>query len=256
MFHISYVIMSLFVLSDTHLSINDNKPMDIFGSRWAGYTEKIRANWNSVVNPDDTVVVAGDISWAMSHTGALADLSFLNSLNGTKIIGRGNHDYWWTSLTKLNRFCADNELTTLRFLYNNAIETDDFIVAGSRGWYIDESNRKMPQDADYAKIVAREAIRLELSLNEAQKLRAAAKERGQDKEILVFLHFPPDFRGYVCREITAVMHKFGIRRCYFGHIHGVYDIARSYVSDGITYTLTSADFLNFVPLLIMTMTSR
>ena len=238
-------------MSDTHLSISDNKPMDIFGSRWAGYTEKIRKNWNATVSPNDTVVVAGDISWAMSHTGALADLKFLDALNGQKIIGRGNHDYWWTSLTKLNRFCADENLTTLRFLYNNAYETDDFIIAGSRGWYIDESNRKMPQDADYAKIVAREAIRLELSLSEAKKLQSCVfSDNGREKEILVFLHFPPDFRGYVCREITAVLKKFEVKRCYFGHIHGVYEIPLCSVSDGITYTITSADYLDFKPLLI------
>ncbi|MBQ8509004.1 MAG: metallophosphoesterase [Clostridia bacterium] len=244
--------MSLYALSDTHLSISDNKPMDIFGSRWTGYTEKLKNNWNSIVSPEDTVVIAGDISWAMSHTGAIEDLRFIENLNGQKIIGRGNHDYWWTSLTKLNALCAEQKFTTLRFLYNNAFEVEDFILCGSRGWYIDESNRKMPQDADYQKIVAREAIRLELSLQEAVKLRNAALERdGINREILVFLHFPPDFRGYVCTEIVAVLKKFGIRRCYFGHIHGVYDIPPSSVSGGIRYTMTSADFLNFIPLPIL-----
>lgn len=225
--------------------------MDVFGARWVGYTERLRKNWNTVVKPDDTVVVAGDISWAMSHTGALADLNFIDRLNGKKIIGRGNHDYWWTSMTKLNAFCAENGLSTLRFLYNNAYEIEDFIVCGSRGWYIDESNRKMPQDADYHKIVAREAIRLQLSLTEAIKLQKEAAASGLSKEILVFLHFPPDFKGYVCEEIVVVLRKYEIRRCYFGHIHGAYDIARSTVSNGISYTLTSADFLEFTPLKIL-----
>ena len=225
--------------------------MDIFGARWTGYTEKLQKRWNSVVEPDDTVVIAGDISWAMSHTGALEDLRFIEALNGKKIIGRGNHDYWWTSLTKLSALCRDNGLDSISFLYNNAYAVEDFIVCGSRGWYIDESNRKMPEEADYQKIVAREAIRLELSLTEAKKLHDEMLScDGIDREILVFLHFPPDFRGYVCREIVSVMEKYGVRRCYYGHIHGVYDIPRSEVSGGIRYTLTSADFLDFVPLII------
>lgn len=243
--------MSLYVLSDTHLSISDDKPMDVFGARWADYTEKLKAGWNRVITDEDTVVIAGDISWAMSHTGAIEDLRFINELRGQKIIGRGNHDYWWTSLTKLNKLCEENGLTTLRFLYNNAYAVEDFIICGSRGWYIDESNRKMPQEADYQKIVAREAIRLEISLEAAKKLQAEKlREDGINREILVFLHFPADFRGYVCPEIVAVLKKYNIKRCYYGHIHGVYDIPGSQVSNGIRYTLTSADFLNFNPLVI------
>lgn len=243
--------MSLYVLSDTHLSMSDNKPMDVFGARWSGYTDKLRTGWNRLITDEDTVVIAGDISWAMSHTGALEDLRFINALNGKKIIGRGNHDYWWTSLTKLNKLCAENNLNTISFLYNNAYCVENFIVCGSRGWYIDESNRKMPQEADYQKIVAREAIRLEISLEAAKKLHdeKLAKD-GLDREILVFLHFPADFRGYVCREIVDVLKKYGIKRCYYGHIHGVYDIEGSEVSNGIRYTLTSADFLNFTPLIV------
>ena len=244
--------MSLYVLSDTHLSISDNKPMDIFGARWTGYTEKLAARWNRVVTPDDTVVIAGDISWAMSHTGAVEDLRFIENLNGKKIIGRGNHDYWWTSLKKLNALCKENGFKTIKFLYNNAYAVEDFIVCGSRGWYIDDSNRNMPEEADYQKIVAREAIRLEISLNEALKLRDERfNEDGVTREILVFLHFPADFRGYVCDEIVSVLKKFDVKRCYYGHIHGVYDIPRSEVSGGIRYTLTSADFLDFSPLPIL-----
>ena len=244
--------MSLYVLSDTHLSTSDNKPMDVFGARWTGYTDKLQTRWNKLVTPLDTVVIAGDISWAMNPTGAVGDLRFIDMLNGQKIIGRGNHDYWWSSMKKLGELCEKEGFSTLRFLYNNAYEVEDFVICGSRGWYIDESNRKMPQDADYQKIVAREAIRLELSLTEALKLqRAIESSTGVTKEILVFLHFPPSFRGYECPEIIAVLKKFGVKRCYFGHIHGVYDVPRSTVSDGITYTLTSADFLDFYPLPVL-----
>ncbi len=244
--------MSLYVLSDTHLSLSDNKPMDIFGARWSGYTDKLRERWNRIVEKNDTVVIAGDISWAMSRTGALADLGFINGLNGNKIIGRGNHDYWWTSLKKLNELCVENNLDTIKFLYNNAYIAEDFIICGSRGWYIDETNKKMPMEADYQKIVAREAIRLKLSLDEAVKLRDEAfASDGIKREILVFLHFPPDFRGYVCSEIVAVLQSYKIKRCYYGHIHGVYDIPPSKVSGGIRYTLTSADFLDFTPMPIL-----
>ncbi len=244
--------MSLYVMSDTHLSISDNKSMDIFGARWTGYTEKLRTRWNRLITDEDTVVVAGDISWAMNHTGAVADLRFLDELKGRKILGRGNHDYWWTSMKKLTELCAEEGLNSLSFLYNNAYEVEDFIICGSRGWYVDESRRHMPENADYDKIVAREAIRLELSLTEAVKLRDSVKDAtGISKEILVFLHFPPDFCGSVCEEIVAVLRKFGIKRCYFGHIHGVYDLPRSTERDGITYTLTSADFLDFYPLPIL-----
>lgn len=244
--------MSLFVLSDTHLSSNSDKPMDIFGARWTDHAEKLRTRWNRLVTPEDTVVIAGDISWALTHTDALADLTFLHELNGEKIIGRGNHDFWWTSLKKLNTLCEENHLSTLHFLHNNAFETEDFIIAGSRGWYVDESNRTMPENADYQKIVAREAIRLSLSLDEAVKLREKAIVEGRgDKEILVFLHFPPEFKDYTCPEIIDVLKKYQITRCYYGHIHGVYDLPRSTESNGIRYTITSADFLDFYPLPIL-----
>lgn len=244
--------MSLYVLSDTHLSISDNKPMDIFGARWTGYTEKLMTRWNRLITAEDTVVIAGDISWAMNHTGAVADLRFLDGLNGSKIIGRGNHDYWWTSMKKLSELCEEQGIKTLRFLYNNAYEVEDFIVCGSRGWYVDETNRRMPRNADYAKIVSREAIRLELSLTEAEKLQSRVlSETGALKEILVFLHFPPDFGDSVCEEIVAVLKRFSIRRCYFGHIHGVYEVPRTTLRDGISYTLTSADFLDFYPMPIL-----
>lgn len=243
-----HTTMSLFVLSDTHLSTNDSKPMDIFGARWTGYTEKLKSRWNKLVDPEDTVVIAGDISWAMSHTGAVDDLRFIDGLNGSKIIGRGNHDYWWTSMTKLDRLLRENSITSIKFLYNNAYETEDFIICGSRGWYIDEANRKMPRNADYQKIVAREAIRLELSLEEGVRLREKSEK---NKEILVFLHFPPDFNGYVCNEIVAVLKKYQIKRCFFGHLHGVYDLPRTVVSCGIAYSLTSADYLDFYPMPIL-----
>ena len=226
--------------------------MDIFGARWSGYTEKLKKRWNSLVTPDDTVVIAGDISWAMSHTGALEDLRFIENLNGKKIIGRGNHDYWWTSLTKLNKMCEEQGLSTIRFLYNNAYAVENFIICGSRGWYIDQTNKNMPEEADYKKIVAREAIRLELSLTEAEKLRAAEFERdGTEREILVFLHYPPVYGDSVCTEITDVLKKHNIKRVFHGHIHGagLNKAVKEY--EGIEYKLVSCDCIDFTPFYII-----
>ncbi len=239
--------MALFVLSDTHLSFSDDKPMDVFGRRWQDYTYKLEKNWNSVVTDDDTVVIAGDISWAMSHMGAVKDFDFINRLKGKKIIGKGNHDYWWTSLKKLGEMLDTFKYDTIRFLYNNAYYVDGYIIAGSRGWYFDENNRNAPENADFDKIVAREVVRLELSLNEAERLKS---ECAPDAEILVFLHFPPVYGGFECKPITDVLKKHGIKRCYFGHIHASYDVPRSIEHDGITYYITSADYLEFTPLKI------
>ena len=240
--------MALFVLSDTHLSFSDDKPMDVFGRRWQNYTQKLKRNWNSVVSDDDTVVIAGDISWAMSHMGAVKDFEFINSLNGKKIIGKGNHDYWWTSLKKLNEMLDTFKYDTVNFLYNNAYIADGYIVSGSRGWYFDENNRNAPENADFEKIVAREVVRLELSLAEAERLR---QENAPEAEILTFLHFPPVYGGFECEPITNVLKKHGVKRCYFGHIHGMYDAPRSFEHDGITYFLTSADYLEFTPMKIV-----
>ncbi len=238
--------MALFVLSDTHLSLSDNKPMDVFGKRWQNYTERLLRNWNAVVSPEDTVVIAGDISWAMSHTGAAEDFKFLDSLNGKKIIGKGNHDYWWTSMKKLNGLLDELGIDSIRFLYNNAYYDNGFIIAGSRGWYIDENNKNAPDSADFDKIVAREVIRLDMSFEYARKI----KEEHTQAEILAFMHFPPVMGSFVCRPIIDSLKKNGVKRCYFGHIHGSYDVARCFEFEGIEFYITSADYLDFTPLMI------
>lgn len=238
--------MALFVLSDTHLSFADDKPMDVFGRRWQNYTERLKRNWNAVVETDDTVVVAGDISWAMSHTGAKEDFLFLHRLNGKKIVGKGNHDYWWTSKKKLDALMSELGIDDIKFLHNNAYTAEGFIVAGSRGWYIDENNKNAPDAADFDKIVAREVIRLEISLKEAVKLKGES-----DTEIIAFLHFPPVMGTFVCRPIVDLLKSYDIKRCYFGHIHGAYDLPSHFNFEGIEYYITSADYLEFTPLKIM-----
>ena len=237
--------MSLFSMADLHLSLGSDKPMDIFGPRWTNHTEKIEKRWRAVVTDADTVVVPGDISWAIDLEGALPDLKFIDSLPGKKILGKGNHDYWWSTVTKIKDLFSQNGITTLELLYNNAFECDDYIIAGTRGWYVDDKLQQS-ETADYEKIVARENIRLRLSLAEAQKLREAS-----GKDILVYFHFPPVFKDFRCGEFIDTMKEFNIKNCYFGHIHGNYLLPKTVVSDGISMTLISADYLNFVPMITM-----
>ena len=241
--------MALFVIGDSHLSLSVAKPMDVFGSRWKGYVEKFKNGWESSVTENDTVVLAGDISWGMTMEEAKADFDFIEALPGQKIILKGNHDYWWQTMAKLDAFVAKNEYKTIRFLHNNAYETEDFIICGSRGWYTDDRNAPI-RGADAAKVVAREVQRIAVSLNAGVKLRDAAMERGEEKEILTFLHFPPIFKGYICDEIILELYRKGIERCYFGHIHGSYDSAKVISYSDIDFYLISADYLLFEPLKI------
>lgn len=225
-------------MSDTHLSLSCDKPMEVFGKRWKDYHSRILDNWRAVVSDDDTVVIAGDVSWGMSLDEALADFRFLESLPGRKLLGKGNHDYWWDTVKKMSAFLASNGLSSLDFLYNNAFSVDGITVCGSRGWWSDK--KTAPGDSDYAKLVAREAVRTELSITDGLK-----KFGG---EPVVFLHFPPVYRDCVCGEILEVLRKYGVRRCYYGHIHNVYNIPPSFEYDGIEFIITSADYLSFTPL--------
>ncbi len=236
--------MALYVMSDLHLSTNKktNKSMEVFGFRWKNYMDRIDANWRRLVEPTDTVIVPGDISWAMTLDEATEDFAFLDALPGTKIIGKGNHDYWWATQAKASAFFEKNGFQSIKLLYNNAFTVENFVICGSRGWFNDENIGNIPPGTDYHKIVAREAIRLHLSLTEAQKT-------GDNiKETLVFLHFPPVFREFCCREILDVLHEFGIRRCFYGHIHGVYDLPGTFEYENILFTMVSADYLDFTPL--------
>lgn len=227
--------MSLFAIADTHLSLGTDKPMDIFKG-WSGYVDKLRENWESTVSDSDTVVIAGDISWGMSLEGALNDFRFIDSLPGQKIILKGNHDYWWTTMRKMETFLNENKMKTIRFLHNNTITVGDIAVCGSRGWFFDAE-----ESADN-KVLLREAGRLRTSIN-------LAKETGL--EPVVFLHYPPITQNMVCEEIYNVLLETGVRRCYYGHLHGP-SMTRSInsVRDGIEFALISCDFLAFAPKLV------
>ena len=240
--------MSVFVMGDLHLSTNQstNKSMEKFGKRWLGYTEKIRRNWEAVVTPADTVVIPGDISWAMKLEEALSDFQFIESLPGTKLIGKGNHDFWWTTNQKMARFFEEHGIKSVHILNNNAYLVEDLIICGTRGWFLDEKQQVAVGTVDYAKIVNREVIRLKLSLDEANRLRKQEEEAtGRVLPIAVFLHFPPVWLDFICREFVDVLHEYGITECYFGHIHGMYNHPRSFEFEGITMTLCASDFLNF-----------
>ncbi len=234
--------MSLFTIADTHFSLRVPKPMDIFGARWIRWTEKICDNWKATVSDGDTVIVPGDISWGMAMEEAEDDLKLLDSLPGEKIIGRGNHDYWWGTVAKMEKMFSDLGITSIKILHNNAFEREGSVICGSRGWFMDE--KSAPKDADYDKIVAREAARLRLSLDAGTKL-------GEEKRKLVFFHFPPFFEPFICREIIDVLHEYDVKECFFGHIHGKYDVPQSTEFEGIRFTLISSDYMNFVPYKIL-----
>ena len=241
--------MSLYVISDLHLSTNENtgKSMEVFGPRWQNYISRLERNWHAVITDDDTVVIAGDISWAMTMEEALPDLKFIDSLPGRKIIGKGNHDFWWSTVSKMRKFFEQNSITTIDILYNNAIETDEFIICGSRGWFNDESKQNTVgnTEPDYEKIVNREAMRLKMSLEEGTKIK---KETESDKELLAFLHFPPVYADFICREIINVLHEYDIKNCFYGHVHGNYFMPRTLEFEGIDFIMTASDFLSFAPM--------
>jgi len=233
--------MAILVMADTHLSEGLDKTMDVFGHRWIGYTEKLVAAWRECVRDEDTVIVPGDVSWGMTLSDALEGLKLLNDLPGNKILGRGNHDYWWTTASKMNAFLNEYGLSRLSFLYNNAFLVEDKLIVGTRGWFYDQ--KISPRDTDFDKIVAREAGRLEMSIRSAMALQGAENAT----EMLCFLHFPPLYRDQICQPLINVMARYGIRRCYYGHIHGVYDQPATVTRDGIDFRLISADFLSFRP---------
>lgn len=238
--------MSLFAIADLHLSTSDvtDKSMEVFGPRWAGYTERLRSAWEAIVAPSDTVVIGGDISWALTPEEATADLHYIDRLPGRKILLKGNHDYWWPTTAKLSAFKEKEALTSLSFLFNCAFLCEDVIICGTRGWYHDPTaDGARDASADYEKIVAREAGRLRLSLEAGRALDA-----GEGRETVVFLHFPVKWGAAVCEPILQVLCEYGIRRCYFGHIHGA--APTSFTLDGIEMTLIAADALSFVPRLV------
>ena len=227
--------MSLYVFSDPHLSLGTDKPMGVF-SGWDDYENRIRKSWTRLVGPEDSVMIPGDISWAMKIEEALPDLKFLDSLPGHKYMFKGNHDFWYPTKSKLNAFLEQEKITTITTLYHEAVLVEGKALCGTRSWFYDEDN---PDE----KVFKRELMRLEMALKDA-----ASKEAD---EIICFLHYPPIYKGRRIDGVIELLQKYGVRRCYYGHIHGdsiQYAFNGEY--GGIQFRLVSADALGFAPLKI------
>ena len=240
--------MALFTIADLHLSVTSDHPMDVFGARWQDYMKKLEKQWRLVVSDEDTVVIPGDISWSMSLAGAKEDFAFIDALPGKKLLGKGNHDFWWDTATKCNRFFEENGFKTLSLLYNNAYVVEDFIVCGTRGWFLEKTQQLTVGEVDYEKILNREKERLKLSLDAAKRM---AVGEHANKEILVFLHFPPLFGEFISTDMLDLMRSYGVKRCYFGHIHGKYNVAQRQSFEGLEFFLISSDYLNFLPFRVL-----
>ena len=231
--------MSIYVMGDLHLPFGVNKPMDVFGDGWQGYTEKIKEDWNKKVKNEDIVILAGDFSWATYLEDTYKDFEYLCALPGKKIMLKGNHDYWWTTITSMKKYLEENNFNNIDFLYNNSFLIEDKIIVGTRGWALldTENSRKM---------VKREAARLELSL------KSAIEKYGEQKEKICIMHYPPVLATYMKNEYTYnsefldVMKKYNVKRCYYGHLHGAShkDAIEGNV-EGINLKLISGDYLNF-----------
>ncbi len=225
--------MAIYVIGDLHLSFNTNKPMDIFGENWQKYEEKIKQDWLLKVKPEDTVILPGDFSWAMYLDETDKDFEFINNLPGQKILLKGNHDYWWTTVTSMRRYIQEQDFENIYFLYNNSYEFENKIIVGTKGWNISE-------DQEDIRLTKREVTRLELSIQDG------ISKYGENKEIIVFMHYPPLTKNYINTDYTRLMKKYNIKRCYYGHLHAnsIQDAVEGNI-DGIEYKLVSSDGLDF-----------
>ncbi len=230
--------MAIYALADLHLSFGVEKPMDVFGGAWDNYTEKIYENWQSVVTDDDLVIIPGDVSWATYIDDAIEDFRFIDSLKGEKVIMKGNHDYWWTTLNKMEEFLQKNGFSSIKIINNTAMEYEDTAVCGTRGWWVREDMTS--QDI---KVLEREKIRLVLTLEEAVKLK---KER-----IVVGIHYPPIDSHGLHREFLDIMREYNVDTCVYGHLHSFsHKYAVEGNVDGVNLRLVAGDFVDFTPILV------
>ena len=224
--------MALYAIGDLHLSLSSNKSMEVFGGGWQDYVRRLQEAF-AQLNDDDVTVLCGDLSWGMSLEESLEDFKFINALPGRKLLMKGNHDYWWNTASKMEKFFAQHELTTLEILHNNCKFYGDIALCGTRGWFYELDN----QGTHNEKVLLREVGRLETSLKAAG-----------EKEKICFLHYPPVYQGYTCPEILRLLRDYGVRQCYYGHLHGA-SHRRSIEGEynGTRFSLVSADYLGFIP---------
>ncbi len=224
--------MALYAIGDLHLCLGASKPMDVFGGAWVGYLEKLKTGLEKLTE-QDTLVLLGDLSWALDLEEAKNDFAWIDEIPGRKIILKGNHDYWWSTNAKFSKFCEENGFSNQHILNNNFYTYEGYAICGTRGWFFEE-NRGSEHDE---KVFKRELLRLEASLKAAGDLPK-----------IVFLHYPPLYKGYICQEIINVLHAYDVKRCFYGHLHGgSHSLALQGLWDGIEYRLVSADYLNFSP---------
>jgi predicted phosphohydrolase len=224
--------MALFAIGDLHLCLGAPKPMDVFGGAWEGYMEKLQRGIE-VIGPEDTTVLLGDLSWALGLDSAKEDFAWIDRIPGRKIILKGNHDYWWSTVKKFNQFCEANGFSNQLILNNNHYEYGDYAICGTRGWFFEEEKSGQHDE----KVFKRELIRLETSLKSAG-----------DKPKIVFLHYPPRYKGYTCEPILELLKQYDVRQCFYGHLHSAsHGLAIEGLWDGVEFRLVSADRLNFVP---------
>lgn len=226
--------MALYAIGDLHLSNSTTeKPMDVFGGTWVGYMDKLREGL-SVVTAEDTTILLGDLSWALDLSQAKEDFAWINKIPGKKIILKGNHDYWWSTAAKFYKFCEENSFSDMFILNNNHYVYNDVAICGTRGWFFEEDRGSTHDE----KVFKRELLRLEASLKSAGDLPK-----------IVFLHYPPRYKGYTCDPILDLLKQYDVRRCYYGHLHGAsHGLAQEGLWDGVDFKLVSADRLNFEPL--------
>lgn len=228
--------MALYAIGDLHLCLGAPKPMDIFGGTWVGYMDKLKEGFSQIADSDTTVLL-GDLSWALGLEQASDDFAWINKIPGKKIILKGNHDYWWSTASKFYNFCDDNGFHDMYILNNNHYVYNDWAICGTRGWFFEEERSGKHDE----KVFKRELIRLEASLKSAGDLPK-----------IVFLHYPPKYKGYECPEILELLHKYEVRQCFYGHLHGPsHGLAVEGLWNGVDFRLVSSDYLNFHPIKVI-----
>ena len=222
-------------MGDLHLSVGVDKKMDVFKG-WENYQERIVTNWSEMITDDDTVILLGDSSWGMNLKEALPDFRLIDELPGKKYLVKGNHDYWWESISKMRTFFNDNGIKTLDFIHNNSIIAEGMAICATRGWMMEDGEKSN------AKLISREEGRLRMSLESAKDF---------DGEKIAFLHYPPVFMGKETGNMLSIMKEYGVKRCYYGHLHGKsHRFATVGEYKNIDFHLVSADFLKFKPVLL------